>query len=566
MLQYRKALCDLLRESGLLNQSQLDKALAFQQAKGGQIGEILINLGYITEEDIIRVLERQSGVSYVDLSNIHIDKKIAAILPVTLVEKHKIVPIKKEEGKITIAMLDPTNFFAIDDVRLLTGCAVEAVIASELDLMRAINKLYGLDELVEKAVNKLRPEDTTVLVSQIQMADDAPIISIVNSLFTQAVREGASDIHLEPQAKVLRVRFRIDGILREVVAFTRDIHAAIVSRIKVMGNMDIAEKRLPQDGRINIIEQGREIDIRVSTLPTILGEKAVLRILDKAAVILDINKLGFSAGNLERYRRLYSQSYGMILVTGPTGSGKSTTLYSTLSEINTIGRNTITIEDPVEYRLEGANQVQVNPKAGLTFASGLRSILRQDPNIVMVGEIRDGETADIAIRAALTGHLVLSTLHTNDAAGALTRLIDMGIEHFLVSSAVLGVIAQRLVRAICPRCKRRYIPEADSLERLYIGIARDLPIELYKGVGCAQCGFTGYRGRMGIHEVMPISPCIREMISRQATTDEITLRASKEGMVSMKEDGIQKALAGMTTIEEVMRVAYICGSSLAGEG
>lgn len=565
MLQYRKPLCDLLIEYGLLQQSQLDKALAFQHAKGGQIGEILINFGYITEADIIWVLERQSGVSYVDLSNLHLGKEIAATLPIALVEKYKIVPIKKEEGKITIAMLDPTNFFAIDDVRLLTGCAVEAVIASERDLMRTINKLYGLDELVEKAINKLRTEDT-VLVPQIQTTDDAPIISIVNSLFTQAVREGASDIHIEPQEKVLRVRFRIDGILREIVAFTRDIHAAIVSRIKIMGNMDIAEKRLPQDGRINIVEQGREIDIRVSTLPTIFGEKAVLRILDKAAAILDINKLGFSAGNLERYRRLYSQSYGMILVTGPTGSGKSTTLYSTLSEINTIGRNTITIEDPVEYRLEGANQVQVNPKAGLTFSSGLRSILRQDPNIVMVGEIRDAETADIAIRAALTGHLVLSTLHTNDAAGALTRLIDMGIEPFLVSSAVLGVLAQRLVRVICPKCKKRYTPEPDSLERLYLGIARDLPIELYKGQGCAHCGFTGYRGRMGIHEVMPISPHIREMISRHATADEITLCAGKAGMVSMKEDGIQKALAGMTTIEEVMRVAYVYGSSLAGEG
>lgn len=566
MLQYRKPLCDLLVEAGLLTQSQLDKALDFQHAKGGQIGEILINLGYITEEDIIRVLEKQSGVPHVDLSGIHVGKEVAGILPVTLVEKYKIVPIKKEEGKITIAMLDPTNFFAIDDVRLLTGCAVEAVIAGERDLMRLINRLYGLEELVEKAINQLRPEDTSVLASQIHVADDAPIISIVNSLFTQAVREGVSDIHLEPQEKVLRVRFRIDGILREVVAFTRDIHAAIVSRIKVMANMDIAEKRLPQDGRINIIEHGREVDIRVSTLPTIFGEKVVLRILDKAAVILDINKLGFSTGNLERYRRLYSQAYGMILVTGPTGSGKSTTLYSTLSEINTIGRNTITIEDPVEYRLTGANQVQVNPKAGLTFAAGLRAILRQDPNIVMVGEIRDGETADIAIRAALTGHLVLSTLHTNDAAGALTRLIDMGIEHFLVSSAVLGVIAQRLVRAICPKCKRRYTPEPDSLERLYIGIVRDLPIELYRGLGCAQCGFTGYRGRMGIHEVMPISPRIREMISRQATTDEIALQAGKEGMISMKEDGIQKALMGMTTIEEVMRVAYIYGSGLAGEG
>ena len=567
MLQYRERLCDLLIEARMLNQPQLDKALAIQRDKGGQIGEILINLGFITEDDIIRVFEKQSGVSRIDLSAMDIGKEVAGIIPVSLVEKYKIVPIKKEEHKVTIAMLDPTNFFAIDDVRLLTGCAVEAVIAGERDLMRAINKVYGLGDLVEKAVNKLRPDDI-VLAPQIQTAEDAPIISIVNSLFVQAVREGASDIHIEPQEKVLRIRIRVDGILREVVSFTRDIHSAIMSRIKIMGNMDIAEKRLPQDGRISILEQGREIDIRVSTLPTIFGEKAVLRILDKAAVILDINKLGFSNSNLERYHHLYSQSYGMILATGPTGSGKTTTLYSTLSEINTIGKNTITIEDPVEYRLDGANQVQVNPKAGLTFASGLRSILRQDPNIVMVGEIRDSETADIAVRAALTGHLVLSTLHTNDAAGALTRLIDMGIEPFLVASSVLGVIAQRLVRVICPECKKAYVPAPDSLERLYLGIAPSQPIELYKGLGCANCAFTGYRGRMGIHEVMPIGPRIRKLISQRASTDEIAFCAGKEGMVSMKEDGIQKAFAGLTTIEEVMRVAYTYnyGSNLASEG
>ncbi len=564
MLQHRKRLGDLLMEASLITQAQLDKASFIQQNNGGHIGKILIKLGYITEGDIMQVLEEQLGVPRVDLSIMRISKEIATIIPISLVERYQVIPIRKDDGKLTIAMVDPTNFFAIDDVRMIAGCEVEPVIAAERDIMKAISNLYAIEDLVEKAVNKLKSDDP-ISVTQLQTADDAPVIGIVNSLLTQAIRERASDIHIEPQESVLRVRFRIDGVLREVVAFTRDIHSAIVSRIKIMGNMDIAEKRLPQDGRINILEQGREIDIRVSTLPTIVGEKVVMRILDKAAVILDINKLGFSLDNLKRYCTLYSQSYGMILVTGPTGSGKTTTLYSTLSKISTIDKNTITIEDPVEYRLGGANQVQVNPKAGLTFASGLRSILRQDPNIVMVGEVRDSETADIAIRAALTGHLVLSTLHTNDAAGAITRLIDMGIEPFLVASSVLGVIAQRLVRMICPECKKLYIPTADSVERLFLGITPNQPIQLYKGLGCASCAFTGYRGRMGIHEVMPISSRIRKLVSQHTSTEEISLCAVKEGMVSIKEDGIRKALEGLTTVEEVMRVAYVHNNKFASE-
>lgn len=555
MLNNRKRLGDLLLEAGLIAQEQLEKALTVQKKTGERLGKALINLGYISESKIIQALELQLGVPQVDLSTILITPEVAAAIPVAVAERYQVIPIKKEGRKLTLAMVDPTNFFAIDDVRMVSGCEVEPVIASEGEIMRAISKLYGVHDLVEKAVNKLKPEENTP-VSQMQTADDAPIIGIVNSLFSQAVRERASDIHIEPQEKVLRVRFRIDGVLREVASFTRDIQAAVISRIKIMSDMDIAEKRLPQDGRINIIEQGREIDIRVSTLPTILGEKVVMRILDKKAVILDINRLGFASNNLERYRRLYAQSYGMILVTGPTGSGKTTTLYSTLSEVHNDGKNTITVEDPVEYRLNGINQVQVNPKAGLTFASGLRSILRQDPNIVMVGEIRDNETADIAIRAALTGHLVLSTLHTNDAPGAMTRLIDMGVEPFLVASSVLGVIAQRLVRVICPDCKKPYIPAPDATERLFLGLSPEQDITLYQGTGCVNCSFTGYRGRMGIHEVMPVSARIRDLINRRVSADEIAHTAVNEGMLSMREDGIQKALEGLTTIQEVMRVAY----------
>ncbi|MCX7780948.1 MAG: GspE/PulE family protein, partial [Negativicutes bacterium] len=353
-----------------------------------------------------------------------------------------------------------------------------------------------------------------------------------------------------------RVRFRVDGVLREAASFPRYSHAALISRVKIMSEMDIAEKRLPQDGRIKVQEAGRDIDIRVSTLPTILGEKAVLRILDKKAVIMDINGIGFTSVNLSRYRQLFSQSYGMVLVTGPTGSGKTTTLYATLNEVNAPGKNIITVEDPVEYRLDGVNQVQVNYKAGLTFANGLRSILRQDPNIIMVGEIRDAETADIAIRAALTGHLVFSTLHTNDAPGAVTRLLDMGIEPYLVASSVLGVVAQRLVRIICPECKRKYRLAANSPARIFMGVGLTEEVTLYEGAGCPHCSHTGYRGRMAIHEVMPMSSLLRDAVNRRASSDETAKIAMREGMRTMRQDGIQKALEGLTTIEEVMRVAY----------
>ncbi|MGI6091444.1 MAG: type II secretion system ATPase GspE [Veillonellaceae bacterium] len=555
MFKGRKRLGNLLIEAGIITKEQLDKALSVQQKTNERLGRVLLNLGYVSEDSMIEVLEFQLGVPHVDLANLPITKEVAAAIPVSLAERYQIIPIKREGKKLTLAMVDPTNFYAIDDVRMVTNCEIDTVIAAEREIMRAISQAYGVQDLVDKAVNKLKPEDYQTM-TEFQTADDAPIISLVNSLFSQAVRERASDIHIEPQDKTLRVRFRIDGILREISSFTKDIYAAIVSRIKIMAEMDIAEKRLPQDGRIKIRDAGRDIDIRVSTLPTILGEKVVMRILDKKAVILDISKLGFSSDNLYRYRRLFSQSYGMILVTGPTGSGKTTTLYSTLSEISSPEKNVITVEDPVEYRVDGINQVQVNPKAGLTFASGLRSILRQDPNIVMVGEIRDGETADIAVRAALTGHLVLSTLHTNDAPGAITRLTDMGVEPFLVASSVLGVIAQRLVRLICPECRKSYTLEPDSVERLFLGLAPDQPITLYHGSGCASCGYTGYHGRIAIHEVMPVSTQIRELINKGASSDKFATIAKQEGMLSMREDGINKAIQGLTTVAEVMRVAY----------
>lgn len=556
MIKTRKRLGDLLMESGIITNEQLEKALSVQKKTGERLGKVLINLGYLTEESMIEVLEFQLGVPHYNLHDMTISREIAATIPGSLAERYSVIPIKIENKKITLAMVDPTNFFALDDVRLASGMEVEPVIAAEQEILRAIQQSYGVSEVMEKAVSKLNKLEDATASTEVQAAEDAPIISIVNSLISQAVKERASDIHIEPQERDVRVRYRVDGVLREVATFPRYTHAAIISRVKIVSEMDIAEKRLPQDGRIKVREAGREIDIRVSTLPTILGEKVVLRILDKKAVILDINQLGFSLDNLKRYKQLYAQSYGMILVTGPTGSGKTTTLYSTLTNISVPGKNIITVEDPVEYRLEGVNQVQVNHKAGLTFANGLRSILRQDPNIIMVGEIRDMETADIAIRAALTGHLVLSTLHTNDAPGAVTRLVDMGIEPFLAASSVLGVVAQRLVRIICPDCKQKYNPPAESPERLFLGLTPTEEITLYRGTGCSQCNHTGYRGRMAIQEVMIVSSKVREAINKRASSDEIARVAIDEGMMTMRQDGIQKALQGLTTVEEVMRVAY----------
>lgn len=553
---------DLLTSSGLITEEQLQKALTSQKKSGERLGKTLINLGFISEENVLQVLERQLGMKRINLAQYPIDRDTVLLISAELAERHKVLPLGKKGRHIILAMADPTNFFAIDDVRMVTSFDVLPVIVSESDLEREIANAYGVRDIVERAVIKLQEEELAA-TSELQTSDDAPIISIVNGLISQAVRDRASDIHIEPMEKSVRVRFRVDGVLREIVVFPRATQNAIVSRIKIMANMDIAEKRMPQDGRIKVQEKGRDIDLRASTLPTVLGEKVVLRILDRAAVVLDISSLGFSPYNLERYKKMYGQSYGMILVTGPTGSGKTTTLYSTLVEINSGEKNIITIEDPVEYMLAGINQILVNPKAGLTFANGLRAILRQDPNIVMVGEIRDSDTADIAVRAALTGHLVLSTLHTNDAIGAISRLVDMGAEPFLVASSVLGVVAQRLVRIICPNCKESYILKPGSSEQLFLEISRDeksatdpSPLTLHRGKGCERCGGSGYRGRMTINEVMPLSPALQEALIHHASSRELSRIATEEGMVSMRRDGIMKALKGLTTVAEIMRVAY----------
>lgn len=553
----RKRLGEMLIEAGKITPDQLEIALAAQKRSGERLGRVLIKLGTITETVLLEVLVQALGIPLIDLSATPPDKEAARLIPLSLAERHCVIPIRKKGNRLTVAMADPTNFFAIDDLRMVTQCEIEPVMTMEADILKAIQQTYTVSDLVEKSVSQLQ-KDEPLFASELETSEDAPVINIVNSLISQAVKNGASDIHLEPLEKGLRVRFRIDGVLREVTSFPKHTQGAIISRVKIISNMDIAEKRTPQDGRIQVTEEDRPIDIRVSSLPTIYGEKIVLRILDQKSAILAVDSLGFSPDNLEKYKNMYRYSYGMILITGPTGSGKTTTLHSTLNELNTVAKNIITIEDPVEYRLEGINQVQVNNKAGMTFANGLRSILRQDPNIIMVGEIRDKETAEIAIRAALTGHLVLSTMHTNDAAGAVSRLTDMGIEPFLVASAVLGCVAQRLVRRICPECRTAYIPDVNSPECLMLdGVDSEQVCSMvYKGTGCIHCGNTGYRGRVAIHEVMPMTPRLRDLTVHHYSTAEIQRAAIEEGMQTMQKDGFDKALKGLTTVSEVIRVAY----------
>lgn len=557
MTDKKKRLGEILVESGEITNEQLEFALKEQKKNGKRLGETLITLNFLTEKKILKTLEKQLNIVYKNLGEEEISEEGLSIVPLFLAERYNMIPIKKEGNKIFVAMNDPTNFFAIDDVRMVSGLEVVPILADDADIKNAISQYYGVRGRVETALGKLKATENPEIIKNVQdEASATPIVSIVNSLIKQAVKDKASDIHIEPQEDTVRVRFRLDGVLRSVLTFSKTNQAAIISRIKIMAKMDIAERRLPQDGRINIKENNREIDLRVSSLPTILGEKIVMRVLDKSAAAISIDKLGFSKKNRELFENAISSSYGLILVTGPTGSGKSTTLYSTLMQVNTIEKNIITVEDPVEYKINGINQVYVNNKAGLNFANSLRTILRQDPDIIMVGEIRDRETADITVNAALTGHLVFSTLHTNDSAGAITRLLDMGVEPFLVTSSVRCVIAQRLVRRICPKCKIEYTPLPNSNERTYLGKGANEPLTLFKGEGCSYCNFTGYKGRMALHEILPIYPEMKELIMKGAEGKILFDSARKHGVTSITEDGIKKAMEGGTTVSELLRVIY----------
>ncbi|MFN3286361.1 MAG: type II secretion system ATPase GspE, partial [bacterium] len=555
----REALGGILVRMGLLNETQLQQALEIQARTGERLGRILVRMGLISEEDLAKAIGVQWGYPYVSLGNTPVDPDVVRLVPQHIASRHKVLAFGRNGDRLLVALVDPLNLLALDDVRLVTGMDVEARITTEDELMQAINKYYHVGSIFEQAVaTEEEAAEEEVSIDRLrEMVDEAPVVKLVNVILDQAIREGASDIHIEPHRNGLHVRYRIDGVLHDVMSPPKNLKAALTSRIKIVANLDIAERRRPQDGRIHLKVDGREIDLRVSTLPTMFGEKVVMRILDQSNALISLNRLGMASDVQAQWEELSSKPYGMILVTGPTGSGKTTTLYATLSKINTLDKNIITVEDPVEYQLPRINQVQVNPKAGLTFATGLRSILRQDPDVIMVGEIRDRETAEIAVQAALTGHLVLSTLHTNDAPSAFTRLIDMGIEPFLITSSVIGVLAQRLARTICPKCKESYRPPREAVRRLSEELAEEQDLVLYRGAGCEFCRQTGYKGRTGVYELLVVTDRIRERVVRRASANEIRDVARSEGFRTMRDDGIRKVLEGVTTIEEILRVVYV---------
>jgi type IV pilus assembly protein PilB len=555
VVRKRRRLEEILLSEGLLDEQQLEIARAEQERTGNSLGRVLIDLDMVREATLVAALASQIGLPFVDLSEQQIDPAAASAIPEAVCRRYSAIPIGYEDNKIVVAMSDPANVFAIDDIRTITGMEVKAVVATRTDVANAIQRLRGMDESVEDIAAAAAAEETELddLSKVKELVEEAPIVKLVNLLITRAVQERASDIHIEPQERDIRIRNRIDGVLHEVMRSPKSIQSGVISRLKIMADINIAERRIPQDGRVGLVVGGKAIDLRVATLPTVHGEKVVIRILDKSSVLLNLQDLGFSDDNFTRFESSYRKPYGMILVTGPTGSGKSTTLYATLNILNNPDRNIITVEDPVEYRLAGVNQVQINQRAGLTFASALRSILRSDPDIVLIGEIRDRETAQIAVEAALTGHLVLSTLHTNDAPSAMSRLLEMGIEPFLVSSAIDCVLAQRLVRVLCERCKEPYLPTEESLVEAKIPIDGDIP-KLYRAVGCQNCSKTGYRGRMAVHEVMLSSEEIERMTAEHRSSEDIGRMAREQGMASLREDGVRKVLEGKTSIEEVMRV------------
>ena len=564
---------ELLVRRGLITEEQLEEALKIQAKTGKRIGDILVEKGYIEREILEKVLQeyRASLSGLEDLDPEKIDKDLAKYVPEKIASMFKVVPVKRESGTIWLASSDVLDISALDYIRFATGYNVRLILASEDFVNSVYDSLYGslsrqellrdimeesseeldLEGVSEEDVTLVEGDEHSISVDSVEeLAFQAPVVRLVNYLLTEAVLKGASDIHIEPYEKRVRVRFRIDGVLEEQMTVSNKMRDAIVARVKIMSKLNVVERRVPQDGRIKMRVKNKEIDLRVSTVPTVTGEKVVMRLLDKSGLVLDLDLLGFEPEQKELFERMIKKPYGMILLTGPTGSGKTTTLYSALKILNTPQVNIMTVEDPVEYNFEGINQVNVNEAVGLTFASALRAFLRQDPDIILVGEIRDTETVDIAIKAALTGHLVFSTLHTNNAPATVTRLIDMGVEPFLVSSSLLLVVAQRLVRKICTYCKEEYKPSKEVLERL--GIEDDGTV-FYRGSGCAHCRYTGYKGRIGVYELMEITPDIRKAIVRGASEDEIRELAKAQGMVELKEAGLMKARRGITTLEEVLR-------------
>ncbi len=550
-------IADQLLDSSLITQEQLELALSEQGKSGGSLGYNLVKTGAISEKAFSEFLSQEYQVPAVDLDDLHADEDSVELIPSEVATKFQVVPVRREGRLLTVAMANPDNIFAIDDIKFITGLEVKPVVATETSIKRAIDRFYDSADSLAEVMRDM--EEDFEIVEEMEedlglteaQSEDAPVVKLVNSLIADAVNKAASDIHIEPFEKSLRVRFRIDGILHEMMAPPIKMKGAITSRLKIMAELDIAEKRVPQDGRIKIRIGSKKIDLRVSTLPTIFGEKVVMRILDKSNLEIDLTKLGFHVDELSKFLKAIESPYGMVLVTGPTGSGKTTTLYSALSRINVPTHNIMTAEDPVEYNLEGINQVNVHEDIGLTFASSLKAFLRQDPNIVMVGEMRDLETASIAVKAALTGHLVLSTVHTNDAPSTVNRLIDMGIEPFLVSSSTNLILAQRLVRQLCPHCKEEVKIHPEAMRELSIG--NEDPFNIFEARGCQKCSNTGYKGRIGLYEVMPISEEIREMILNRCSSNEIKIQAINEGMLTLRADGVLKLKNGSTSLEEVLR-------------
>lgn len=557
-------LLDVLINRKIIKSSDIEKIHQKQEEKGFSIQNIVISMGLIKKKEMMEILSQEISIPYVELDGKVFDPSIVAMLPENLSRKHRLVTIDKKEDKLVVAMANPLDVYTQDEIKIKIGYEIEPRLAFSDDINKVLDLVYGVTENWQQMIGEINSlavsavEDSSEemdISKSVSQSNEAPVISLVNLIMLRAIKEGASDIHIEPYGdRSLKVRYRIDGVLHDIMSPPRNLHMAIISRIKIMSNMNIAERRLPQDGRIKVQVHGREVNFRVSTIPAVNGESAVLRILDPAQIVLDLKTIGFSRHNLQKYQELIEKPNGILLVTGPTGSGKSTTLYATLNILNSTEKKIMTIEDPVEYRLDGINQLQAKPKIGLTFAAGLRSFLRQDPDIMLVGEIRDRETAEIAIQSALTGHLVLSTLHTNDAPSSIIRLVDMGIEPFLISSSVIGVIAQRLVRTICPYCKKE-IPLSAEVQKIMdeFKIEHD-EMKIFRGEGCQHCKQTGYKGRTAIFELMVVNENIREMIYKNAPLSEIReIAINKNGMVTLKEDGIRNIVQGITTIEEVIR-------------
>jgi type IV pilus assembly protein PilB len=550
---------DILVAEEKITQQQLEEALALQREDRRELGQILLSMGYIDKVDLAKALATRLRLEYVEFTDKDVDRSAASLVDQKVLRRHGAMPLRVQDERLVVAMSDPTDFYALEDLRMLSGYPVTPVVAVDDEIARVQNRVFAVSqdvtEILEEAAGGAALDDIGEVELGDGSADNAPVVRLVSSILQQAVGEGASDIHIEPRPRELTVRLRVDGVLREVMSVPLRLQNGVIARLKILANLNIAERRVPQDGRFSVKLGDQKVDMRVATLPTVFGEKVVLRLLNTGNVDVDLAGLGFAPEALESYKKIFSRPYGTILVTGPTGSGKSTTLYATLGELNTPDKNIITVEDPVEFRMRGVNQIQVNTKVGLTFASGLRSILRSDPDVLMIGEIRDAETAKISVEAALTGHLVLATLHTNNAPAAVTRLTEMGVEPFLTSSAVDCVIAQRLARRLCERCKRTAEVGEEALAALDFPFERlsEGRLDFMEAVGCDRCGDTGYRGRVAIYEMMLLNDKIKDLVLRRVSTDEISRAAEESGMVRLREDGLLKAAQGVTTIEEVLR-------------